>query len=517
MHYVPLSAVETEGIVPAIAQAIGLSLYSQGNISPAQQLSNYLRDKELLLILDTYEHLLDAAPVVVEILEAAPRIKMLVTTRARLNVPGEQCLMIEGLAYPASMSSETLSPVLYPKGRGDTALLPPPVEEGWGEGAPAVQLFLENTRRVRRNYEPSGEELVQIAQVCRWMEGMPLAILLASSWMELLSPGEIAAQMAGEDGQRLDLLEADWAGAPQRQRSMRAVFAHSWRLLSEREQSTLAALAVFPGGFTADAAREIAGATLRDLLRFVDRSLLQRMVQGRYGMQDLLRRYALEQLQAQPEFANEAHDCHAAYYAQAMQRWREGFYNARQAVVLNEMDAEIGNIRAAWRWALERERVEWLSQMADALWLYHLRRGRYEEGRRLCVESVARLKERVQARPEDSLALVVLALVVRAEGGMNNRMGHPEVARQFGWEALSLLEKAERLGQEVRAHKARTLRFLGGWLPKSRYGEAQQLFEQSLELCRQVGRPLGHGACAVLQELHDHVRRPPRLGERVRY
>ena len=210
----------------------------------------------------------------------------------------------------------------------------------------AVQLFVENAQRLRPGYQPAATELEPVAQVCRWVGGMPLAILLASSWIELLSPAEIAAQMAGANGQRLDLLAADYQDLPEGQRSMRAVFDHSWRLLSEREQGMLAALSVFPGSFGAPAAQEVAGASLRDLLRLADRSLLLRLAEGRYILHDLLREYAAEQLRHRRSKRKSRATATRLTIARALYRWQEdGLKTARQLQTMREMERRVAQYR----------------------------------------------------------------------------------------------------------------------------------------------------------------------------
>ena len=171
----------------------------------------------------------------------------------------------------------------------------------------AVALFLYHARRLRSDYEPSAADLAAIAQICCAVAGLPLAIVLASAWMDLLSPPAIAHQFLGEladDGEHgIDFLAADWPDLPERQRSMRAVLDQAWRLLSGQDQRVLAALAVFRGGFSQDAANAVAGASLRQLRTLVEKSWLHRTVANRYEIHELLRQYAEEQLQQMPAAA----------------------------------------------------------------------------------------------------------------------------------------------------------------------------------------------------------------------
>ena len=234
IYFVPLAGVRSPAaIVPALIQALDLNFYDKGE--PSQQLLDYLRSKTLLLVLDNYEHLLAASAfqveggteIVTQILQAAPGVKVIVTSRIRLNLLYETLLPISGMHTPR-VPLETAADALQ---------------------FSAVRLFLEGAQRVVPGFKASRDDLDRILEICRLVQGMPLAILLASAWTRLLSPTEIIAQLAAHS---LDLLESRSRDLPERQRSLRAVFDHSWQLLNEDERSLFAALSVFHGGFTAE-------------------------------------------------------------------------------------------------------------------------------------------------------------------------------------------------------------------------------------------------------------------------
>ena len=161
--------------------------------------------------------------------------------------------------------------------------------------------------------------------ICRHVQGMPLAILLASSWLSVLSPAEIAAQLDPEsmdnDTPSIDFLESDWQDIPEHQRSMRKVFDRSWNLLTPRQRSLCAAFSVFVGGSARQAVQEVTGASLRQLKDLVDSSLLHYTPSGRYEMHPLVREYVAQQLQRNPVAATEASDRHAEYHAKALAKW----------------------------------------------------------------------------------------------------------------------------------------------------------------------------------------------------
>jgi predicted ATPase len=329
------------------------------------------------------------------------------------------------------------------------------------------------------DYEPSPEGLGQIAQLCRWVEGMPLAILLASSWMELLSPGEIVAQMAGADGQRLDLLAADYGDLPERQRSMRAVFDYSWRLLEPRQAEVLATLSVFSSPFTVEAAREVAGASLRDLLHLVDRSLLQRAGMERYSIHDLLRRYAAEQLRSLGG-VEAALDRHAAYYARELARRAPDAHRARSSF-LHALDAESGNILAAWEWAVARRQLDWLDQAADGFSDWQAFEQQIPSGERL----FARAVQAAKALPSSGKQARVSARLLYHQVVFRGHQEDVEAQRALVKECAALIVEAQRLGEDARIEQARVLRrtaYVADSAP-----ECRALLERALSLARETG------------------------------
>ncbi len=436
-----------EEIVPAVAQAIGFSFYEGGE--PRQQLAGYLRQKQMLLIVDNYEHLLEGVDVVADILRAAPGVTTLITSRIKLNLSGEHLLPVAGLAYPKGEEPEPI-----PTGQYD-----------------AVALFLAGARRVCPGFGLAGQEQ-QVGRICRLVEGMPLALVLAAAWVEMLPPAEIADSIE----QGLDFLETGWRDVPERHRSIRAVFDHSWSLLGEHEGEVFQALSVFCGGFTGQAARQIAGATLNDLRALVNRSLLHRNPSGRYEVHELLRQYAAEKLARSPAAAEAVYDGHSAYYAAELERWAKDLRGSRQMAALAEMDVEIDNARAAWDWAVAQGQVSWLDQALDGLTGYYDWRVRYGEGKTALQAAVNRL----QAVTGDDLRL--LARVLAWQGLITWKSGQPELANQRLEQSLALLEDPLLDGQDTRSERAFAL-FCKGYAVHDVDREASKPFcEQSVAL-----------------------------------
>jgi predicted ATPase len=285
-----------------------------------------------LLVLDNFEHLLDGLPLIEAIGQAAPAVKLLVTSRARLNLHAEQLLPLGGLDLPdeapvgASLTPDQL--LRYS----------------------VIQLFGQCARRVQPGFTLTAENQSDVVAICRLVEGMPLGIVLAASWLAMLTPAEIAIEI----GRDLDFLETDMHDAPERQRSLRAVFNHSWRMLTQREQTVLARLSVFRGGFKLPAAQNVVGATLRDLQRLLNKSLLYRAPSGRYQIHEQVRQFATEQLAQLPQEEAAVRDRHSAYFCAFLQERTGDWQSARQLDLLYAVTQEADNIRQAWQWALDQ-------------------------------------------------------------------------------------------------------------------------------------------------------------------
>ncbi|MCK4977439.1 MAG: AAA family ATPase, partial [Anaerolineales bacterium] len=228
VYCVALNPVQSpQSIPPAISEALDFPTQEKGDL--LGQLLDYLRAKKMLLVMDGFEHLLDGVGLVTEILRDAPDVKILVTSRARLNIKGENLYPLHGMEYPES--PEMLSSVCQ---------------------YDAVQLFLTGAQRVRPNFEPGENDLDSIIKICSQVQGMPLGILLASAWVGSMNVREIADEIE----RSLDFLSTAWADVPTRQRSLRATFDYSWNLLSQREQVIFQNLSVFRGGFPRGAAQQ---------------------------------------------------------------------------------------------------------------------------------------------------------------------------------------------------------------------------------------------------------------------
>jgi predicted ATPase len=469
VYFVPLAPLDSvEAIVPTTAEALGFSFCEGGE--PWQQVLDYLRNKQLLLIMDNFEHLLacpepgrrDVVSLVSDVLQTAPQVRILCTSRARLNVQGEHLFRLAGMDFP---DWETPGePVLsLPKDAAEYS---------------AVKLFLQSARRARPGFEVEADDLKYISRICRLVGGMPLGILLAAAWLTMLTPGEIADEII----QSLDFLETDGRDVPERQRSMRAVFDHSWKRLTRREQEVFQALSVFRGGFAREAAQQVAGATLRELRALVDKSLLQRDPAGRYGIHELLRQYAEGKLELSPALSKTAHDRHSVYYAAALKRWGADLKGPRQQTALAEMDVEIENARIAWDWAVEKEAVDRLELALEGLCMFYDWRLRDQEGAAACRAAAGRL---VATESHDRLRIRVLVLAWQLV--FTSTLEHQEAVVQQLRRSLAQLEASKLGGPTTQWTRAHALWALGVEAADSDREEGRRLWAQSLELFQKLG------------------------------
>jgi predicted ATPase/DNA-binding CsgD family transcriptional regulator len=364
--FVPLQPVSSADLLAtAVADVLGLPLSAPAD--PQTQLYNYLSDKNVLLILDNFEHLLRAsgAEFLPGLLEAAPALKLLVTSREALQLQTEWLYPLSGLPVPPNHPAEAAA-------RYDL-----------------VQLFVERARRVRKDFSLAAE-LAGVVRICQLVEGVPLAAELAAAWTNVLGCDAIAMEL----GDGLRFLQTSLRDVPDRHRSLRAVFDESWKLLSPDERGVFQRLPVFRGGFQRAAAEQAAGATLPILAALARQSLLYLTPDGRYQIHELLRQYAAERLaQASPEGVAEARERHGVYYTTFLRDRNADMNNGEQLRAVAEIAAELDNLRAAWQWAVERRNIAALAGGANALFLFCQFRSHYQEGAQLFGQAVSSLDD----------------------------------------------------------------------------------------------------------------------------
>jgi predicted ATPase/DNA-binding CsgD family transcriptional regulator len=344
VYFVALQPLNSPEFISAtIATTLNLALQDQQD--PTIQLLNFLRDKQMVLVLDNFEHLLDGVELVSALLDSAPGLKIIATSREVLNLGQEWLWPLNGLAFPAE--PHAANPEAYP----------------------AVQLFVERARQVLPKFSLApGENQNSVIRLCQLVEGLPLALELAASWLRVLSCQGIVAELE----RKLDVLETTRRDIPARHRSMRAVFDASWKLLTEPERLSLKRLAVFQGSFGLEAALAVTQTPLKVISSLVDKSLLQRNQQERYHLHELLRQYTLEQLNQNEAEAAEAYRRHSQYYAGLLAARKAAIVGGRQREAIQELAEEIANIRLAWDWLVQELQVAEIQQAGYSLSeLYH--------------------------------------------------------------------------------------------------------------------------------------------------
>lgn len=341
-------AASPDQLVSSIASA--LSFTFAGPTDPKLQLLNYLRGKALLLLLDNFEHLLEGAPLLEELLSQAPGLKLLVTSRVALELPGEWLFDLEGLSYPPPQTEEDL------------------------DGFDAVRLFIAQAERLSNRFVLTPAALEAIAELTRRVQGMPLALELLATWVRGLSVNEILTQL----GRSFELLQTPRRDLPERHRSLEAILDYSWRLLSEAEQGVLARLSVFRGSFTLEAAQAVAGAHLGLLLRFINQSLVQRGEDGRYAMHELVRQFAGAKLEGLGKL-EEMLEGYLHYYQSYAQAVASQLHGAGQIYWRAQLRAEEQNLAHALAWGFERFPIEAVT-LVSLLGDYWHARSQYAQG-----------------------------------------------------------------------------------------------------------------------------------------
>lgn len=393
---VPLAGIDSvQALESAIAINAGYGALATGD--RRQQLLDFLKDHQQLIVLDNLEELLseegDAASQVVAlvdaILDAAPDVQFLVTSRTRLHMRQEQIYPVQGLSFPEV-------------GAEDDA-----------ESYAAIQLFLNKARKLRPDFFLTKSTRRDVISVVQMLAGQPLAIELAAAWVSTLAPSQIAAELTSG----IDLLTSNDRNIPERHRSMRATYMLTWQRLQPETRRLQQVLSVFRGSFTYAAASSVANINPALLQGLLDQSLLEQNLTAsgemRYGMHELLRQFATEHLETDSELQHWAGARHAAYYLEWLAREGEGLAGARREKILETFDRDSANIHGAWEWALAQRAHELLIPAIPALSRYYLWRGRYLGGYTLLGNLVAICDQAADSEvvvSADGVSLLAVAL-----------------------------------------------------------------------------------------------------------
>ena len=472
---VPLAPIESPALlIPTIADALGLTF--RGHTTPQDQLLNYLREKNLLLLLDNFEHIIEGAVLLPDILSHAPSVKLLVTSRQRLNLHAEWVHSLRGLDYPEtdlagqdSTADETVWEQVLTATGGVSV-----------QGYDSVCLFLQSIRRVRPDFELLQEDRRFVVRICRLVEGMPLGLELAAAWTRMMPLAEIEQEIKSS----LDFLSTRIRDMPARHRSLRVLFEQSWQFLSDSERRAASKLSVFRAGFGRDAAEKVAGASPHILAAVIDKSIVRAGPSGRYHMHELLRQFALEKLDASPQAVREARDAHCTYFAAFLQAREERLQGAEQRQAANEIAAEIDNVRTAWRWAVSNQKAAEIGQSLESLHLFYYARGWAQEGYETFQEARDHL-----AKAEDPACEPVVNRLQARLGRFAFRLGMHREAGEWLRKSLFALDRIRsEEAIDVRRETAFCLFCLSGVLRLGGdHAEARQFCTRSYELYRECG------------------------------
>jgi predicted ATPase len=499
VFFVALAAIADPSlVVSTVARTLGL--VEAGNQPPEELLKGYMRDRHMLLVLDNFEQVLEAAPLIDEVLYTAPGVKVLVTSRIPLRLYGEHEFPIPPLSLPQSEAM-------------------PSTEHLADYGA--IRLFVERARAVKPEFSLTEENARAVAEICERLDGLPLAIELAAARLKLLPPQALLSRL----GNRLKLLTGGARNLPERQRTLRNTIEWSYGMLDEGEKTLFARLAVFSGGGTLEAIEvvcyadgDLPGDPLEGVSSLLDKSLLRQAAEQddepRFEMLETIREFALEKLEGSAN-ANAIKRAHAEYYLALAERAEPKLWGPDDATWLERLEQEHDNLRAALSWALEHEEAELALRLGAALrWFWNMG-GYYGEGRSwlettLAKEGGASPQPRVKALEglawlanqqgdlarakviaEDGLRLSLeakLGDVVVAD--FQNVLG--DAARQRGdyERAAELLEESLTLHRKSRdvsgvAWSLGNLAILS--TDRGNYEQAKRLYEEGLALSRDLG------------------------------
>ncbi|RJP49654.1 MAG: helix-turn-helix domain-containing protein [Anaerolineaceae bacterium] len=454
VYYVALASINSpELIVPAIADVFSCSF--SGPLDPKEQLFGHLARtvrQPALLVLDNLEHLLAessvAADLVAEILQRFSNIKILCTSRERLNLHGEWMFDLRGLPVPPLEHLDRM------------------------EEYSAPALFVNSARRINPKFNLTDEDKPALFRICQLLEGIPLALELAAAWVGMLTCAEIAREIESN----MDFLATSMRNIPERHRSLRASFDHSWRLISNAERDTLSRLSIFHGGFDRSAAEKVAGANLPQLSSLVSKSLVRRSDSGRYSLHEVIRQYAYSHLEEDETYCHQTCDRHCDFYLDFASEHESKLKSASQQAAVRAMTAELDNLRAAWDWGIRNKKFESLGKTARAFGWYYEVAGMIHDG----IEQLELLVHALNDSPRDAQTNKTLGTCLVQQGLLYFRSGQFACAQKLYNQSIAILRAVDAPALLADALIfSGTLKHLNG-----DYHEAKALIEEGLAHAR---------------------------------
>ena len=479
--FVELAPLTDPALIPQTLASL-LGLREEAGRPVMTMLSDYLRAKTTLLLLDNCEHLIDACAKFADtILHVASKVKILATSREALGIAGETAYRVPSLSLP------------------DLQHLPPPPVLSQYE---SVRLFIERARAVKPDFGVSNENATAVAEICYRLDGLPLAIELAAARVRLLPPQKMLAQL----GNRLHFLTSGPRDMPARQQTLRGMIDWSYELLTDSEKKLFRQLAVFVGGCTLEAAESVCNDdghldVLNGLQSLMDKSLLQQAEEHgepRFSMLETIREYAREKLTSMGEL-DSMQERHLNFFLALAEEMEPQLRREQQQAYLDRLEHEHDNLRTALEWSGRMHRDVQMLRLGAALYLFWRQRDFWSEARKWFEVMLA-----LAAKPEhEALRPTILAAAASLAMWTSNL----ESAKQW---ARACIESSQTHGEHRRQAEALTVLGEVAW-EQNEYAEAQMLLEQALALFRQIDDQMGvadvyHWLGHLAQGQGDHAR-----------
>jgi predicted ATPase len=500
--FVPLAAVRDADLVPiTIGSALGIP--ESAGLSPLEGVLSYFDQKRMLLVLDNFEQVVDSAPVIMQMLHGAPGLKIIVTSRSSLRISGEIEFPVAPLPAPVSVGNSAPDDVLR---------------------YPSVSLFVDRAATARPGFHLDESNAAAIAEICRRLDGLPLAIELAAARVKVLSPQAMLSRL----DHRLSLLTGGARDLPERQQTLRAAIAWSHDLLSEDERGWFRRLSVFSGGCSLEAAEAVCGIESSDadmvdvLSSLIDKSLVRQDdtgEEGRFGMLETIREFALEELSTAGE--QDVRQRHADYFLALAEEANRALHGPRQSEWLGRLASEHANIRVALETYRESGDHLKLARLLNAFWWFWYLRNYVYEGRRWIDETLLLINPAQEPRAYAEL-LVASSTLGLLQADFHKSEQKLTQAREMALElddpvlaARALSSRGQALGfhgdySEVEAMLAQAereqralgdrwglgltlfFRAMAAWVHLDRDG-AERMAAESLQLFQAIGDSWGAG------------------------
>jgi DNA-binding SARP family transcriptional activator/predicted ATPase len=479
LYFISLdTALSVDQLNEAIGRGVGL--VPGADQSMGQVLIEYLHPRHILLVLDDFQHSTEGKERLLEILREAPYVKILLTTRERLRLQAGCMVGLEGLPSPKGGGREVDLQNAQAQVFGSDAMRlllerASRVRPGW----PAVERFVPGPRNggSRLPIADDPREVEAALRICRMVEGLPLGIELAASWAHDYTFSQIAEEVQ----RNLEFLQTSLQDLPERHRSLRASFEHSWDLLAESEREVFSRLAVFPGSFSAKAALEVSGAAQPWLIRLGDKSLVRRAAPGRYQLHPLLRQFAGQKLrQYSRKIEDQTHQQHAQFFCNFLKDRELDLKGFRQADALSEVETELENIYTGWNWAVEHHAFDLIELASFGLLFFLESRSRWREGETLFRCAIDSLQQNSVGNGSSQRVLATLSAGL---GWFCCRLSRFQESGELLQRSLRILEEQDLHFVRIFAHFA--LGFQSTWM--SRFDEAWLHLSTCLSLSEQVG------------------------------